>query len=261
MAEEPKFNDGQAYERLMGRWSQRVGRVFIDWLSLPKGQRWLDVGCGNGAFTEVLIAQSAPSVTGVDPSEGQLAYARSRPGTQLAQFRAARAQALPFEANSFDVAVMPLVITFVPDPAVAVREMVRVVASGGTVAAYMWDLLGGGLPRAPLYKALGAIGVKASPSSIAEASRESDMRSIWEQAGLRNVETRVIRIQVDFSSFDDFWASNAAPVGPADSALRALSPQQLEQLKAETRTQLPIAADGTIAYEAFANAVKGQVAA
>ncbi len=109
------FTDGKAYERLMGRWSQVVGVKFIDWLGAPKGLRWIDVGCGNGAFTEVLIARAAPAaVTGIDPSDGQISYARTRPATKLAQFRVADAQELPFDDNSFDAASMALVITFVP---------------------------------------------------------------------------------------------------------------------------------------------------
>ena len=58
---EPVFADGSVYERLMGRWSRLAGRTFLDWLALPKGLRWIDVGCGNGAFTEELIAHSAPA--------------------------------------------------------------------------------------------------------------------------------------------------------------------------------------------------------
>jgi ubiquinone/menaquinone biosynthesis C-methylase UbiE len=54
------FTDGQAYERLMGRWSRTAGEVFIDWLSLPKGLNWLDVGCGTGAFTELVIDRCRP---------------------------------------------------------------------------------------------------------------------------------------------------------------------------------------------------------
>src|SRR5262245_338551 len=129
MSESPKlFSDGQAYERLMGRWSQIAGRAFLEWLALPKGLRCLDVGCGNGAFTEVLVAHAAPAgVVGVDPSEGQLAFARTRPGTSGATFQTADAQALPFPDRSFDAALMALVISFVPDPAKAVREMARVV--------------------------------------------------------------------------------------------------------------------------------------
>ena len=111
------FTDGAAYERLMGRWSQVVGVKFIDWLGAPKGLHWIDVGCGNGAFTEVLIARTKPAaVTGIDPSPDQIDYARKRPGAKLAQFRVGGAQALPFDDNSFDAASMALVITFVPDP-------------------------------------------------------------------------------------------------------------------------------------------------
>ena len=41
------FNDGAAYDRIMGRWSQIAGKVFLDWLAMPTCLRWLDVGCGN----------------------------------------------------------------------------------------------------------------------------------------------------------------------------------------------------------------------
>lgn len=79
--DEKLFTDGKAYERRMGRWSRIVGEAFLDWLAVPKGLRWLDVGCGNGAFTEVLIARCAPTaVSAIDPSEGQLSYARAARG-------------------------------------------------------------------------------------------------------------------------------------------------------------------------------------
>jgi ubiquinone/menaquinone biosynthesis C-methylase UbiE len=74
-----RFDDGGAYERYMGKWSQLVGDAFIDWLAPASNLRWLDVGCGNGAFTESLLQHCAPRlVHGVDPSEGQLNYARTR---------------------------------------------------------------------------------------------------------------------------------------------------------------------------------------
>src|SRR5215469_13707834 len=121
------FTDGEAYERLMGRWSRKVGKLFLDWLDAPKSLSWLDVGCGNGAFTEEIIARCAPAkVTAVDPSEGQLGYAQTRPGAKLAEFRVADAQSLPFENRDFDVVAMALAISFIPDPAKAVAEMVRV---------------------------------------------------------------------------------------------------------------------------------------
>ena len=74
------FTDGQAYERLMGRWSRAAGETFLDWLSPPKGLNWLDVGCGTSAFTELVIDRCAPvHITAIDPAEDQIAYARNRP--------------------------------------------------------------------------------------------------------------------------------------------------------------------------------------
>ena len=74
-----RFDDGAAYERMMGRWSQLAGAIFLDWLAPPAGLRWLDVGCGSGAFTELLVKRCAPAtVYGIDPSQGQLAFARTR---------------------------------------------------------------------------------------------------------------------------------------------------------------------------------------
>jgi SAM-dependent methyltransferase len=107
------FNDGAAYERLMGRWSQLVGQQFLDWIAPAKGLSWLDVGCGNGAFTEEIIARYAPAkLAGVDPSEGQLGYARTCPGATLAKFHVADAQSL-------------LISRMPPDQRERVREALR----------------------------------------------------------------------------------------------------------------------------------------
>ena len=61
------FTDGEAYERVMGRWSRVVGVMFLDWLAMPKGLHWLDVGCGTGAFTDTIIAHCAPTSVAVGP--------------------------------------------------------------------------------------------------------------------------------------------------------------------------------------------------
>ena len=254
------FADGRVYERLMGRWSRLAGRTFLDWLALPKGLRCIDVGCGNGAFTEELIAHSAPAaVAGVDPSDGQLAHARSRTEASLAQFQTGDAQALPFADRSFDAALMALVISFVPDPASAVREMARVTRPGGMVATYMWDAAGGGIPVEPIYEAMRRLGLEAPHPPGLTVSRQDSMQALWREAGLASVETHVIRIEVSFSGFDDFWDSNNVPVGPAGQAIQRLSSGMREQLKAQLREQLPAGPGGRIAYKAFANAVKGRV--
>jgi len=123
-----RFDDGAAYERMMGTWSRLAGATFIDWLAPPSGLKWIDIGCGNGAFSELIVERCEPAeVRGIDPSEGQLAFARTRPAARLAKFDRGEAMALPFSENAFDAATMALVIFFVPDPAKGVAEMVRVV--------------------------------------------------------------------------------------------------------------------------------------
>jgi ubiquinone/menaquinone biosynthesis C-methylase UbiE len=255
-----RFDDGAAYERAMGRWSQLAGAIFLDWLALPPGLRWLDVGCGNGAFTELLVERCAPAtVQGIDPSEAQLAFARARPAARVAQFRLGDAMALPFPDDVFDIAVMALVIFFVPEPAQGVAEMVRVVCPGGTVAAYAWDLLGGGLPWDAMQVEMRALGVTPLLPPSVGASQRDTMQDVWMGAGLEAVETREITVQRTFADFEDLWTTSqlAASLGPTIAAMAAAD---VEQLKARLRTRLPADATGRITYSARANAVKGRVA-
>jgi ubiquinone/menaquinone biosynthesis C-methylase UbiE len=255
------YEDGNAYERMMGRWSGIAGEKFVDWFDLPKGLRWVDVGCGNGAFTEVLIARCAPAATmAVDPSEAQLAFARARPDTSSAEFRVGSAETLPLLDGSFDVAVMALVLSLLPDAVKAAAEMARVVRTGGIVATYMWDVPGGGLPTEPIYRVMRSLGLDPILGPGAANSAADKMYAAWEQAELEAVETCTIRVPIVYSSFDDFWESNDVPVGPSGNALRAMRPDLKEKLKQGLHQYLlhdhP---DGRVSYEAFANAVKGKV--
>ena len=155
------FIDGEAYERLMGRFTRAAGEVFIDWLSAPKGLDWVDVGCGTGAFTQLLLDRCAPKrVSAIDPSAEQIAYARKTPAAERVDFKIGDAQSLPFDDATFEAGVMALVITFVPDPNKAVAELRRVTKPGGMVATYMWDIFNKGLPQNPLREALERRGIE-----------------------------------------------------------------------------------------------------
>jgi SAM-dependent methyltransferase len=256
-----RFDDGAAYERYMGRWSRMAGEAFLGWLALPEGLRWLDVGCGNGAFTELFAEKSAPaSIAGIDPSEYMLAFARTRASLGKADLRQGDAMALPFADNSFDIAIMPLVIFFVPDPAKGVAEMARVVRPGGIVAAYSWDMDGGGFPYGVLQAEMRELGIAVPMPPSPHASRLDTKQQLWRGAGLLAVETREITVQRTFASFDDYWATILG--GPSvGSTLAALSADDRGRLQERLRVRLPADAAGQITYAARANAVRGTVPA
>ncbi|HEY1011891.1 MAG TPA: methyltransferase domain-containing protein [Herpetosiphonaceae bacterium] len=254
-----RFDDGVAYERYMGAWSQRAGGAFLEWLAPAGGLRWLDVGCGNGAFTELLIERYAPAaVQGIDPSAAQLDYARRRFPPEVAAFEQGDAMALPWAAATFDAAVMPLVIFFVPEPAAGVAEMARVVAPGGIVAAYAWDMPGGGFPYAAVQAALRELGAPVPSAPSPEASRLDVMGELWAGAGLEEIETRPIAVTRTFADFDDYWATILG--GPSVSgSLAALEPADLARIQARLRAELPADEQGRITTSARANAVRGRV--
>jgi SAM-dependent methyltransferase len=260
MADHPiTFGDGAAYERYMGTWSRLAGDVFLDWLAPPPALRWVDVGCGNGAFTQLLVDRCAPSeVQGIDPSEGQLAYARDRITAGMADFRQGDAMDLPFPEGQFDAAVMALVIFFVPDPAKGVAEMVRVACPGGTVATYVWDMLGGGFPLDPIQAEMRSMGLNPVVPPSTDASRMDALKVLWVGAGLEGVETLEITVEQSFADFDEFWTTSllGASIRPM---VAAMPPEDVELLKERVQARLPLDAEGRITNSSRANAVKGRV--
>ena len=186
-----RFQDGAAYEKMMGTWSRLVGEKFLDWLTPRSGLRWVDVGCGNGAFTQMIVDRCTPAeVQAIDPSEAQLAFARTRPAARVAHFQQGDAMALPFADKHFDAAVMALVIVFVPDPAKCDAEMVRVVRPGGMVASYIWDMFDGGFPADMFRIEMREMGVDPPLPPSAEESRSKALQVTWENEGLEAIETR-----------------------------------------------------------------------
>ena len=254
-----RFDDGAAYEGFMGVWSRLAGDDFLRWLAPAEGLRWADVGCGNGAFTELLFERCAPAnVAGIDPSQGQIAYARKRLADRPARFEVGDATALSDADAAFDAAVMALMIFFVPDPAKAMAEMARVVKPGGSVSAYAWDLMGGGFPYAALQEEMRALGVPLLMPPSAQASRIDALHALWAGAGLVDIETCEIAVQRTYDDFDAFW--RVALTGPGLAPrIAALDDADRRHLTERLRARLAPDAEGRITHAARANAIKGRV--
>jgi ubiquinone/menaquinone biosynthesis C-methylase UbiE len=254
------FDDGAAYERFMGRWSRAAGAIFLDWIAPPKEARWLDVGCGTGVFTELVLDRCSPAtVIAIDPSAAQIELAHGKPVARRADFRVADAQALPFPAGTFDVVASALVINFIPDPAQALAEMRRVGRRGGVLAGYVWDFAGSRSPGSLLRRAMRRIGADDPPVSGTETSRLDAIRQLFAQAGLQEIASRTIDVTVSFPDFDDFWRSQTQRSNPTSKMIAALPESDRAKLIEAVRTELPAGPDGAFAYSARANAIKARV--
>ncbi len=254
-----RFSDGFAYDRMMGQWSRLVGEQFLDWLALKPGLACIDIGCGNGALTELLVTRCAPRrVHGVDPSAEQVTFARGRHRAGVAEFHEGDAMALPFSAETFDAALMALVIFYLSKPEKGVAEMARVTRLGGVVAAYAWDFAGGGSPTAVFQAEFRAIGIELLRPPSTDASRLDSLRALWQSAGFDAVETREITVQRSFVDFEDYWTITTAGETVAPP-LAKLPEVEVDQLKARLRAKFMPDAEGRVTASARANAVKGRV--
>lgn len=260
MAGEPiRFTDGAAYDRFMGVWSRLVGQEFLRWLAPEPGRRWLDVGCGNGAFTQLVAEQCRPQrLAGVDPSEEQLAFARQLPTLGNAHLQSGDAMDLPYTADAFDLAVMPLVIFFVPDPDRGVAEMARVVAPGGTVAAYAWDMTNGGFPYQAVRDTLEELGHTTPMPPSLDASRLEALEALWAAAGLERIETLQISVERRYTSFEELWAILLK--GPsAGQILATLSQPDQDQVRERLQERWQARGGEPVTLRARANAIQGGV--
>jgi ubiquinone/menaquinone biosynthesis C-methylase UbiE len=248
------FASGQNYDRAMGRWSRIAGERFLEWLAIPEGVRWLDVGCGTGAFTELVLQRNSPAaISAIDPSENLIAFAKSKPSADRIDYRNGDAMSLPYGNNGFDVATMALVIQYIPDPGKAMREMTRVVRQGGTIAAYVWPEDSEGHPYRALDDTFRTIGVADYNRPGNRMRSANALVELFASSGLRNIGNRTIDFALEFDNFDDFWSSLTP------GTYQHLSSSDVDRLKLAVREILPVSPDGRIPYTARALAICGRV--
>ena len=255
---------GDAYEPYVGRWSRLIARDFVDWLGASAGQRWLDVGCGTGALSQIILERAAPKLlVGIDPSDGFVAHARHVTGDTRADFRVGDAQALPVKDREFDTVVAGLVVNFVPDMAKAAAEMARVTRPGGTVAAYVWDYSG----EMQMMRRFWDAAVALDPAALDKdegrrfpVCRPEPLAALFRDAGLVNIEARSIDVPTVFKDFDDYWTPFLGGQAPAPGYCMSLSEDRRIALRERIRATLPFRADGSLPLIARAWAVRGTTA-
>ena len=255
---------GNPYEQYVGRWSRQVAPLFLSWLNVPAGRRWLDVGCGTGALCAAILDLCSPaSVVGVEPSEGFLKIAKESLAGRAALHQGS-AKTIPLDDASVDVVVSGLVLNFVPDQRAALVEMARVAGKEGTIGAYVWDYAG----KMELVRFFWDAAVELDPDAAKldegvrfPLCRPEALEKLFAAAGLEEVEVKPIDIPTSFADFDDYWQPFLGGQGPAPAYAMSLDETARARLRDRIRERLPTEANGSISLIARAWASRASVAA
>jgi SAM-dependent methyltransferase len=255
------FQDADAYDQLMGRWSRRLAPLLIQFGGLFDGDSVIDVGCGTGSLTFALPEYAnVSSVKGIDLTNAYVEAARARNQNPKITFDLGDATALPYADASFDRAFCMLVLHFIPDAAKAVAEMRRVVKRGGTITGAVWDNYSGQPFTRILWDIAGVLDPKIERPYFRPLNGPDEMATVWRELGLRDVEQSSLLIRMDFASFDDYWTPFASGEGPHGQYVVRLSEIARETLKEHVRrAYVANRPDGPRSMVAVAWACRGTV--
>lgn len=257
------WTSGDQYERFMGRWSNLISLKFLTWLSIPSESIWLDLGCGTGSLTKLILEKYKPKeVISIDSSSEFIMYAKQSIINPNVRFQIGEAQELELESKSVDATVSALMLNFVSKPEKAIAEMIRVVKPGGTVGIFLWDYSKGMEMLRYFWDAAIELDIRAKEHDEGirfPLCQEGQLETLMKSSRLKKVTAIPIEATIIFKNFDDYWLPFLGNVGPAPSYTMNLMEKNRQQLKNKLRDSLPAAQDGSITLMAKAWAVKGTV--
>jgi SAM-dependent methyltransferase len=223
---------GATYDSFMGRYSGGLAERFSDAAGVAAGSTALDVGCGPGALTGVLVARlGTNAVYACDPSPSFRDECAARhPGVTV---RLGRAESIPFETATVDHAMAQLVLHFVSEPQRAVREMARVARPGGSVSACVWDFDDGMEMLRGFWDAASSIDPDAPDEArTLRFGRPGEIAELFASAGIEGIVESTLSVASTYESFDELWNGFLAGVGPAGAYCVSLTDADRNRLRA-----------------------------
>jgi SAM-dependent methyltransferase len=194
---------------------QQCGHLISELARFAPGQRVLDVACGTGVLACAAAERVGPdgAVTGPDPNDDMLAVARSKSGR--VEWRNGRAESLPFADASFDRVASQFGLMFFEDKPAGLREMMRVLRTGGRLAIAVCDAL----DHSPGYAVLAELLQRLFGPAVADAFRvpftlgdRKVLRSLCERAGIGNAQVARLDGVVRFRSIEQLVSTERACV-------------------------------------------------
>lgn len=258
-----RWSSGRDYDAYIGRWSRLVAPAFLDWLAVPAGRAWLDVGCGTGALSRTILVRCEPaSVVGIDPSLAFVAHARKEAvGDGRATFEVGTAGATRRGDDTVDVVVSGLVLNFVPNLGAALAEARRVARPGAVIGGYVWDYADGMQLLRRFWDS--AVALDPAAHALDEAVRfpvaaPEPLAGAFAAAGLADTTVTSIEVPTAFAGFDDLWTPFLSGTGPAPAYVASLAAPARDALRERLRATIDEAPDGSIRLVARAWAVQGR---
>lgn len=256
------WGNADSYERFMGRWSRKLPPLFLQWFEAPAALTWLDLGCGTGVLSEAIYQHAHPKgLICVDPSPAFLEKAKERVNGDV-KFMVGSGGDIPMENDSVDLLVSGLALNFFPDLSAAFVEMKRVVKPDGIIAAYLWDLVSGGMEFLNVFwKA-----VSETDPGLKEVDERNRfpicdmhaMRDTFKKAGLIDIRSTQFSIDTPFRDFEDYWEPFLKGQGPAGTYLAGLDEHSRDKIRMVLHDKL---GSGPIDMTARAIAVSGRLPA
>lgn len=215
--------------------------AMLDGGLVGSGTRFLDAGCGGGGAS-VLAAGCGAQVSGIDAAEGLITFAQER--VPDGDFRVGDIETLPFEDDAFDTVFAANSVQYAADRIATLREFGRVCTPEGRIIAGLFG---------PQEKVAFSIIQKAVRDTLPEPpsgggqyelSAPGKLESLFEEAGLKVLESGEVDCPFHYSDFETFWrGQNSA--GPFQRALRAAGKEKLKFAILEAIEQYRLE-DGTI---------------
>jgi SAM-dependent methyltransferase len=231
---------------------------FCDAAEVAAGSTALDVGCGPGALTGVLVARlGADAVCACDPSPSFRDECAARhPGVVV---KLGRAESIPFETDTVDHAMAQLVLHFASEPDEAVREMARVARPGGSVSACVWDFAGG----MEMLRRFWDAALSIDPDAPDEArtlrfGRPGEIAELFAGEGIEDIVESTLTVASSYGSFDELWDGFQGGVGPAGAYCASLPGDGRDRLRAQLFESLG-SPTGSLSLDAVARCAVGRV--